>query len=201
MTRPAVPGDSSDADRRNRLGLFLVGVVLAAGGGYGLARGWGAFGDGPASRPLLDDGLRRLVGRNLIGFWAAAGAVALLIAVIGLRWLRAQLATATPRRVDLTHPGDRGVTVVVPAGAADALAADVERFAGVTGASARLTGDRDAPHVELRVDVAGRCDVPTLRARIEDEALIRLRRALDLDELAASVEFRLTDAPPAAPVH
>jgi hypothetical protein len=90
--------------------------------------------------------------------------------------------------------------VIVPAGAADALAADVERLSGVSSASARLTGDADAPEVDLRVEVTGRCDVPTLRARIEDEALGRFRQALDLDRLEANVEFRVSDTPPGARV-
>lgn len=191
MARSAVPGASNGADRRNRAGLLLVGLLLAGAGAYGLGRGW----DSSSSEPLLGDGLRRFVDRNLVSFWAVTGVVALLLAIIGLRWLRGQLADASPRRLDLTHRGDRGVTVIGASGAGDALAADIERYAGVAGASARLTGDEDAPDVDLRVDVAEAGDVPALRARIEDDALPRFRRALDLEDVSATIEFRLSSTP------
>lgn len=192
MTGQAITGATSRADRRNRTGLMLVGLILAGVGGYGLARGWGAFGDSAASEPLLAESWRSFVARNQNLFWTGAALASLLIAWIGLRWLRAQLAESTPRRIDLTHHGDGGTTVIMPAGAAQALASDVERYGGVASASARLTGDQDAPEVDLRVDVADSCHVPALLARIEDDALERFRRALDLEALDANIEFRLT---------
>lgn len=192
MTGDAITGASSGADRRNRFGLTLVGLVLAGLGAYGLARGWGVFGDQAASEPLLVDPWRRFVGRNQALFWTGAAMASLLAAWIGLRWLRAQLAASTPRHIDLTQHGDGGTTVIVPAGAAQALAGDVERYAGVASTSARLTGDQEAPEVDLRVDVADSCNVPALLARIEDEALERFRRALDFEAIDANIEFRLS---------
>jgi hypothetical protein len=191
VTGDAITGASSRADRRNRIGLLLIGLVLAGLGGYGLARGWGAFGEQAASEPLLTEPLRRFVDRNQALFWAGAAIASLLIAWVGLRWLRAQLAESTPRCIDLTHDGDGGSTVIVPAGAAQALADDVERYVGVASASARLTGDREAPEVDLRIDVADSCSVPALLARIEDDALERFRRALELDVVDVAIEFRL----------
>lgn len=192
MKGQAVTGASSRADRRNRIGLTLVGLVLAALGGYGLARGWAAFGEPAASEPLLTDPWRRFVGRNQALFWAGAALASLLVAWVGLRWLRAQLGESTPRCIDLTHRGDGGTTVIVPAGAAQALAGDVERYGGVTAASARLAGDQEAPEVDLRIDVADSCNVPALLARIEDDALERFRRALDFETVDVDIEFRLT---------
>lgn len=196
MTGQAITGASSRADRRNRIGLTLVGLILAGVGGYGLARGWGAFGDQAASEALLPEPWRRVVDRNQVLFWSGAAVVSLLIAWVGLRWLRAQLAASTPRTIDLTEHGDGGTTVIVPAGAAQALASDVEQYGGVASASARLTGDKEAPEVDLRIDVADSCSVPALLARIEDDALERFRRALDLDTIDANVEFRLTTPSP-----
>jgi hypothetical protein len=192
VTGQAITGASSRADRRNRVGLLLVGLMLAGLGGYGLARGWAAFGDAAASEPLLVASWRSFVDRNHAPFWIGAALASLLVAWVGLRWLRAQLAASTPRHIDLTHHGDDGTTVIVPAGAAQALAREVERYGGVASASARLTGDRDAPEVDLRVDVADSCNVPALLTRIEDDALERFRRALDLETLDANIEFRLT---------
>ena len=192
MTRQAVTGASTTADRWNRFGLIILGLALLVAGGYGLARGWGAFGERAASEPLLVESWRRFVGRNESWFWPAAAALAVLVALLGLRWLRAQLAAATPRRIDLTHRSDGGTTVVVPAGAAQALAADIERYRGVTQASARLSGDADVPDVDLRIEVDERCNLPALRRCIEEEALTRFRQALDLSDLDANIEFRLT---------
>lgn len=195
MTRKAVTGASSPADRRNRIRLLLVGLVLAGLGGYGLARGWAAFGQQAASEPLLVEPLRRYVGRNQAAFWAGAAVASLLAAWVGLRWLRAQLAPSAPRSIDLTENGDGGNTVIVPAGAAQALADDVERYSGVTSASARLTGDREAPEVDLRIDVADTCNVPALLARIEIDALERFRRALEFEAVDVNIEFRITATP------
>ena len=192
MTGKAITGASTRADRRNRAGLLLVGLVLAGIGGYGLARGWAAFGEQAPSEPLLDDSLRRFVDRNQTPFWAGAAVVSLLLAWIGLRWLRAQLAESAPRCIDLTERGDGGSTVIVPAGAAQALAQDVERYGGVTSAEARLNGDREAAEVDLRIDVTDSANIPALLARIEDDALERFRHALDFETVDANIEFRIT---------
>lgn len=191
MSRQAVPGHSTGADRRNRAGLSLLGLLLLGVGTYGLARGWGAFGDRAASGSLLLESWRRFV-RDASWFWPVAAVASLMLALFGLRWLRAQLAAATPPRVDLTHRGDGGTTIVRPAGAAQALADDIETYGGVTAASARLTGDPETPEVDLRVEVVDGCNLPSLRTRIEQEALARFQRALELEAVEANLEFRLT---------
>jgi hypothetical protein len=193
VKRQAVTGTSTGADRRNRAGLTLLGLILVGVGAYGLARGWGAFGDDAASEPLLVQSWRRFVGRNEGWFWLAAAVGALVLAGLGVQWLRAQLGAATPRRVDLTHRGDGGTTVIRPAGASQALAEDIEQYHGVTRASARLTGDGAAPEIDLRVEVEDTCRLPSLRARIEQEALARFQRALELDTIDANMEFRVTE--------
>ena len=192
MNRQAVTGTSTGADRRNRAGLLLVGLLLLGVGAYGLARGWGAFGDRAATEPLLVDDWRRFVGRNGAWFWPAAAVASLLAALLGLRWLRAQLAAGTPRRVDLTHRGDGGTTVVRPAGAARALADDIETYRGVTEVSARVTGEPEAPEIDLRVEVVDSCHIPSLRSRIEQEALARFQQALELEAVESNLEFRLS---------
>lgn len=191
MNRRAVTGTSTGADRRNRAGLVLVGLLLVGVGAYGLARGWGAFGDRAATEPLLVDEWRRFMARNGGWFWPAAAVASLLGALLGWRWLRAQLAAGTPRRLDLTHRGDGGTTVVRPSGAARALAEDIETYRGVTEVSARVTGEPEAPEIDLRVEVVDTCHLPSLRSRIEQEALARFQRALELEAVESNVEFRL----------
>lgn len=187
----AVTGASHRTDRVNRAVLTFVGLLLVGIGGYGLARGWGAFGERTASNPLLPDSWRDFVSRNEDWFWPAAAVGSLLVGVLGLRWLRAQFAAGTPKGIDLTHREDGGTTVVRPAGAARALAGEIEGYRGVTQASARLTGDAEAPEVDLRVEVSDDCNLSQLRTRIDGEALTHLEHALELDAVTANVEFRL----------
>ena len=193
--RPAATRSTIAPDRVNRAALTGVGLVLAAAGGYGLARGWGAFGEPAASEPLLLEPARQFVVDNGQWFWPVAAVASLLLGLLGLRWLRAQLAAATPAQVHLTRESERGETSVRPAGAARALAADVEGYDDVEAASARLTGTPEAPEVDLRVDVPDDCDVGALRDRIDGEALARFRQALELDRVEARIEFRLKPAP------
>ena len=195
MRGDAVTGGSTSADRLNRAGLSVLGLLLAGCGVYGVARGWGAFGGNAASDPLLLDSWRDFTIDNERWFWPVAAVASLLVGLLGLRWLRAQLAAASVEPIDLTHRGDEGTTTVRPAGAARALADDIESHGGVNRASARLVGDPEAPEVDLRVEVDGDCDLPALRTWIDDEALARFQQALELERLDAKVEFRL--APPA----
>lgn len=187
----AVTGASHRTDRVNRTALTFIGLLFIGLGAYGLARGWGAFGERAASDPLLSDSWREFVSRNENWVWPAAAVGSLLVGLLGLRWLRAQLAAPTPQGIDLTHRGDGGTTVVQPAGAARALAGEIETYPAVSQATARLTGDGDAPEVDLRVEVSDDCDLSHLRTRIDDEALAHLEQALELEAVTAKVEFRL----------
>lgn len=200
MRGRAVTGASHRTDRVNRTALSLFGLCLLGVGGYGLARGWGAFGVRASADPLLLDSWRNFVARNDDWFWPVAAVVSVLVALLGLRWLRAQLAAAVPVGLDLTHRGDGGTTIVNPSGAARALAGEIETYRGVTHTSARLTGDSEAPDIDLRVEVADECDLPALRTRIDDEALVHLQQALELDAVEANVEFRLA-APSGRQLH
>ena len=187
----AVTGASHRTDRVNRTALTFIGFLFVGIGAYGLARGWGAFGERAASDPLLPGSWRQFVSRNENWVWPTAAVGSLLVGLLGLRWLQAQLAAPTPRAIDLTHRGDGGTTVVRPAGAARALEGEIETYRAVSTASARLTGDGDAPELDLRVEVSDDCDLSRLRTRIENEALTHLEQALELDGVTANVEFRL----------
>jgi hypothetical protein len=86
-----------------------------------------------------------------------------------------------------------GHTELVASGAASALADDIEGYAGVRGARARIVSDHPSPEVEVTVDVHDDADLPALRRRIEEHALTRFRTALDLQELRSRVHLRLAD--------
>ena len=179
-------------DRLNTAVLTLLAVLLLAAGAYGLARGYGAFGDGRAADPVLGDDLRDFVTRNGDWFWPVAAAVSLLVAWMGLRWLLAQITTPTVNRLPVRSDGP-GDTELLASGATAALARDIEEYPGVRGARARLVSDHPSPEVEVTVDVHDDADLPGVRRQIEEHALARFRGALELQELRSRVHLRLAE--------
>ena len=191
MTRSTRP------DRLDRLVLTTVGLLLSGAGAYGLARGAGAFGDSAARDPLLLPSVRRFVADHQLPFWLAAAAVALAAAWLGYRWLRAQFPSSrTVRHLEFADvPGEQGSTRLDSSAVTAALEDDVAGHGAVQWAKAKLLAGRPRPDVELRVAVDDDADVPALGGWIEEEALGRLRQALEVDGLTARVEVRFTGPP------
>jgi hypothetical protein len=181
-------------ERLNASMLTLLGLVLVAAGGYGLARSYGAFGADPADEPVLDEPARDLVSHNAGWFWPLAALTSMLLAYLGMRWLLAQLRSGHISRLDLTEDRAPGTTVVRATSAADALARDVGRYPGVRWARARLLRDGARPDVDLEVEVSEDAEVAEVRRRIESHAVPRLRQALEVEDLRARVRFRLSEA-------
>ncbi len=179
-------------DRLNGTVLFLLSLLLLGTGAYGLARGYGAFGDRRADDPVLSDDVRDFVARNADWFWPVAAAVSLLIAWLGLRWLLAQISTPTVSRLPVRSDGP-GRTELLAGGATAALARDIESYSGVRGARVRLVSDHPSPEVEVTVDVHDDADLPALRRRIEEHAVERFGSALELQELRSQVHLRLAE--------
>ena len=179
-------------DRLNATILSLLALLLLGVGAYGLARGYGAFGDGQADDAILGDDVRDFVSRNANWFWPLAAVLSLLLAWLGLRWLLAQLSTPTVSRLPVRSDG-LGHTELVATGATAALARDIEDYPGVQAARVRMVSDHPSPEVEITVDVHDDADVPSVRRRIEEHALARFRAALELQELRALVHVRLAE--------
>jgi hypothetical protein len=179
-------------DRLNSAVLTTLALLLVAAGAYGLARGYGAFGDDRAGDPVLTDSVRDFVARNADWFWPLAAVLSLLVAWLGLRWLLAQLSTPAVRHLPVRADGP-GRTELLGSGATAALARDVEEYPGVRSASARLIGDHPVPEVEVTVDVHDDADVPAVRRRIEEHALVRFGEALELTKLRSQIHVRLAE--------
>jgi len=178
--------------RLNRTVLALLGLILLAAGGLGLARGYDAFGSrAPKDQPVLSDAMRRWVSHHHGAFWGGAAAVAVLIALLALVWLRAQLRAPRPADRDLVRSGADGRTKVRSGDAATAVSEEIESWDGVEDASARLFGDPDRPDLLLRVGIAADADLADLRRRIDTDAVAHLRETLELNAVEANVEFRL----------
>ena len=179
-------------DRLNSAVLTTLALALIAAGAYGLARGYGALGDARAGDPVLTDSVRDFVARNADWFWPLAAVLSLLVAWLGLRWLLAQLSTPAVRHLPVRADGP-GRTELLGSGATAALARDVEDYPGVRSASARLIGDHPVPEVEVTVDVHDDADVPAVRRRIEEHALVRFGEALELTKLRSQIHVRLAE--------
>lgn len=179
--------------RGNRLGLALVGVLLVIGGGVALARGVGVLPGLPADQPLLN-AAERSFARDQPWFWYVVAIVAVLIALLALRWLLVQGRRGTVRglRID----GEATGRTQMPARAASrAVEQDIGGLPGVRRVTARLAGSPSAPGVRLAVTADPRGDPAQLRAGVL-HALGDLADSLDVDRLPATVRlgFSASDA-------
>ncbi|MEU8802835.1 alkaline shock response membrane anchor protein AmaP [Spirillospora sp. NPDC048819] len=176
--------------RINRTGLTLLGAVLAAAGGAGLARGLGAFGDGRASSPVLTGGARRFAEDNA-WFWPAVAAAAVVLALLGLAWLLAQGRTGKLPGLALEPDAEAGTTRLSAKALAGALEAEIGEYPGVRKVRARLVGSSRRPELRLNVAYERLADPAELRRRVQDEAVPHLRAALERDSVPTVVRLRL----------
>ena len=179
-------------DRLNSAVLTVLALALLAAGGYGLARGYGAFGDAQAAEPVLGDDARSFVSRNASWFWPVAACASIVVAWIGLRWLLGQVASPTVSRIPVRADGP-GRTELSAPGATAALARDIEDYPGVRAVRARMVSDHPSPEVEITVDVHDDADVPAVRRRVEEHALPRFRGALEVQDVRARLHVRLAE--------
>lgn len=177
---------SARVNRVNRTLLGLLGLLLLTAGGLGLAVGFGAVGD--AESPVLPPAVGDYADDQPWFWWAVAGAC-LVLALLGLRWLLAQLTTDRVGRLDLTTDDRDGLTTVDAGALGDAVEAEVETLRGVVGASARLI-DRGGRRLVLAVDLAEYADIAALRHTLEDRVVGHTRQAVDDPDLPVDIELR-----------
>jgi hypothetical protein len=177
--------------RLNRFVLIVIGLIVMAAGGYGLGRRYGAFGSSKQHQHILFPQVRTFIADHHDWIWWAAGAVSVLIALLALCWLRAQLHFPRPANDNLERAEPDGVTRVSGSAPADALAADVNTLPGVAGTAARIWGDPTKPQVFLQIQLHDDAALGDLRSRIENQHLDRLRQALQVEHLEATIDLRL----------
>lgn len=170
----------------NRTLLTLLGLLLLAAGGLGLAYSAGAFGAG--EHPFVPQGLRDLA-RDQGWFWWAVAGGCVLLALLGLWWLLAQLRTDRVGPLDLTTDERDGLTSLHADALTDAVEEETEQLRGVIGASARLR-DRRGRRLVLQVDLAEYADIAEVRAGVEDRVVAHARQAIDDPDLPVDVELR-----------
>ncbi|HEX4019140.1 MAG TPA: hypothetical protein VHX15_20560 [Frankiaceae bacterium] len=188
------------ADRANRIWLTLIGTLALALGVGGLLAAAGVFGHEFQGRFLADNAFCRYVGRHGNWVWPAIAGVAFVVALLALWWLAA-LLFSTDRAGDLrlTPPrrrddhGRRGRTTMLPSALVDAVTAEISDYHGVTGARGRIVGESTEPTLAVDVSASRRTDLPELIERIQREALVHARTALDKPGMRVIVNVSIND--------
>jgi hypothetical protein len=172
----------------NRAALALLGLLLTAAGGLGLATGFGAFGRARADSPVLPGRLRTFA-TDTPWFWWAVAAACVLIALLGLRWLLAQLRVDRLHRLDLTTDERDGLTTLHAGALTDAVQDEVRGIRGVSGASAHLRSE-PSRRLVLAVDLADYADIADVRRRLEQDTVSHVRQAIDDPGFPVDIELR-----------
>jgi hypothetical protein len=167
------------ADRANRTVLTVFGLLVLLAGAAGMAASVGAFGTAFSRRTLFNNRVSTYIGQHGTWVWAVAAFICLVIALAALRWILA-LLVSTDRAGDLTVPGrkDQGTTRLQPTALTGALTGEISTYHGVDNAKGRVIGDATTPQIVLSVTATQTADLPTLRHRLETEALVHARQAL-----------------------
>ena len=179
LTRPA---------RLNRTVLAVVGVVLLAVGGFTVATYLGML-------TVVDPRSALVPGTEAPPTWVlyVVAAVAIIAGTLMVRWLLAQLVrTPKTHTWRLEQDSDRGRTELASSTATAPLVGELTTYTGVRAAHATLAGTPGAPVLALVINLEADGDLTAVRDRIHTHALPRLRKALDLDALPVTVEFRVT---------
>jgi membrane protein implicated in regulation of membrane protease activity len=189
-------------DRRNRVRLALLGLLLLAVGVAGLVVGADVFEAPAAGSPVLADWLVARWDRYDPWNLVAVAIAALLVAWYGWRLVRAQLRRGGGRAemADLayraTEPGqqdaDRGRTTVRAAAISHSTEKALERVRGVERALVGLFGSPYEPELRARLDVDANADLIQLRRNVS-AVLERLAATTGIPPRSADITLRLVD--------
>jgi len=183
------------ADRTNRTLLTLFGLLLAVVGAAAILAGTNLFGAGFGDRSLLANPAARYIGTHSNWFWPIAGAVALLLALLSLRWLIAVLRPI-PRAgdIDIHAAAGTGRTGLDATALRDALTTEVSGYRGVESTRVRVFGTAADPRLAVFVRAERDADMATLLHRLETQALAHARQALDAPDLRIRLDLSVGDS-------
>ena len=184
--------------RGNRLGLALTGVLLAAAGAALLLAHQGLLGSADRRDVLYPARSRTFVHDNGSWLWPVVAAVAIVIALLFLRWLLVQPRTDRLRRLVIDtdeHAGtdpSAGRTRMPAAALTDIVEEEVGALRGVRGVTAALTGHPDAPKLWLTVSTEADADVARIRRAITGGIVDDARTCLDQPHLTTYLKLCVT---------
>jgi hypothetical protein len=186
-------------DRMNRVVLALIGLLLMAGGAFGLARGLGAFGQARRYQPLLDAATEGWFHDHRVQARIAGLLVAVVVAILAARWLVAQLRRWPTRSADAEIAAADPVpweAVVAAAALQESVVRQARRREDVSDASARVDASSDEAVVALRVATIPGADLGELTGGLQREALHPLVRLLASSGCEAHITFGTGQPPP-----
>lgn len=180
--------------RLNRGLLAVLGIVLVVVGLGALAVSLGRL-------PLLDPTAPLVTPPSPAPGWLpwAGTAAGVVVGLLALRWLVAQ-ARRRPRAATWELPRDRsgpegptaaGRTRIGSSAALEPLLDELESLATINRARGRLLGDAARPDLLLEVTLTDDADPAAVRAHVDEQALPRLRTALDLGALPTRLLLRV----------
>ncbi|SNS77921.1 hypothetical protein SAMN05216276_101611 [Streptosporangium subroseum] len=183
--------------RGNRLGLLIIGLLLIILSGLVIARGARLFPQSfaPARAPLITDSVRSAFLRDYPMLWWVVAGAAIVLALLGLRWLLVQGRSQRLGGIRLQR-GPAGVTEVNTGHVADAMATEVSSQPGVLGATAALVGTNARPAVQLRMAVAETVPMNAIREQLGGSALPHMRQALETDRVPTVAQVSLESPHP-----
>ncbi len=183
--------------RLDRTLLVLLGTLLTAAGVLTLLAGLSIFGTTLRNDSVLDNAVGRFFGHNGQWLWPVVALAVLVLGYLALRWLLGQLAPTAVRGLQLDPGSTTGQTELSSGALTGAVAGEIRGYRGVTGASARFTGDELDPALHLKVRLDARAHVGSVRERIETEAVAHARQALEQPDLPVVLDLVITDKKPA----
>jgi uncharacterized membrane protein len=185
------------ADRTNRFVLALVGFIALVLGVGGLLAAAGVFGTRVQHQHLLDNRLSRYFSDHGDWLWPAIAGVVFVLVLLVLVWLL-HLLFSTDRTGDIAldtaqDAGPRGRTEIQSSAVTRAVTSEIESYHGVTGARARIIGERRNATLVIEVAASRRADLPELLHRIETEAVQNVRGALGEPEFPVTLDLTVND--------
>jgi hypothetical protein len=173
--------------RLNRGLLALLGLLLLAAGAAILVIRQGRVATVKPGAAVLPD-------PNVPPTWVfyTIAAVAIVLGLLGLRWLAAQLAVRPRVRTWQLEPHVKhGRTELTTGVAVAPFTEEVTAYPGVRAVRATLSGSQRDPTLAVVINATLDADPTAIRAQLATEGLPRLRQALDLAGLPVTVEFRV----------
>lgn len=177
--------------RGNRIGLALVGLPLLVCGAAGLAAGSGLLGPSLAAAPVGGASPGDPAAQALAWPWTphVVAAVALLVTVLGVRWLLVQGRSNRTRRLWLGEDTVAGRTGVPSGAAGEAVVAQVCEDPRVRRGRARFTESSREPRLWLDLVLTEDADPVDVWRSCRDGAVASLRTSLELERLPTVVRM------------
>jgi hypothetical protein len=182
-------------DRRNRVSLALLGLLLAVGGGLSAALGGEVFGTNRADRDVFDPTVTRWWNEGGWESFAVVTAIGVVLFLVGVWLVFGQLRRHDGRShtPTVTFPtnGSRGETTLRSSALADSVKVDLERAPQITRASVGLFGSYPAVEMRAVLTVVDDANLEDLSVRV-DEALARMETTAGVrpDPVQVTVGFK-----------